>query len=52
MSKLMLVVGLLASVTLFDPMIVLTQLGPLANLIGWKIKTALGPVQVAILGRN
>ena len=41
MTKLMLAVGVIASLILFDPMRMLSYLGPEAQRIGWKIKTTL-----------
>jgi len=40
-TKLMMLVGLLASFALFDPMKVMDNLGPQASLLGWKIKSNL-----------
>jgi hypothetical protein len=41
MTKLMLAVGVIASLILFSPMQVINRLGPEAQWLGWKIKTAL-----------
>lgn len=41
MTKLMMLVGLLASFALFDPMKVMDNLGPQASLLGWKIRSNL-----------
>jgi hypothetical protein len=41
MTKLMLAVGVISSLILFDPGRVINRLGPEAQWLGWKIKTAL-----------
>ena len=41
MSKFMIIFVLLASGTLYDPQRVLSQLGPDASAIGWKLKNTL-----------
>ena len=41
MTKLMLAVGVIASLILYDPMRMLSYLGPEAQRLGWKIKTTL-----------
>jgi hypothetical protein len=41
MTKLMLAVGVVASLILADPTRVINHLGPEAQWLGWKIKTAL-----------
>jgi hypothetical protein len=41
MTKLMLAVGIVASLILADPMRLINYLGPEAQRLGWKIKTTL-----------
>jgi hypothetical protein len=41
MTKLMLAVGILCSLILYDPVRVMSNLGPEAQRIGWMIKSSL-----------
>jgi len=47
MTKLMTLTAVLASLSLLDPMMVINQLGPGANLVGWRIKTSLDPARMS-----
>ena len=47
MTKLMMIVAVLASMSLLDPLMVINHLGPGANLLGWKIKTSLDPARMS-----
>jgi hypothetical protein len=40
-SKVMLAVGVLASLVLLDPMSVMSRLGPHASVVGFKIKSSI-----------